>query len=125
MNKLLKHMEVETAGFIDGQSYEPGALLLEAIIACSEKPGQLVYRKGIRIEGGLSKWILENHGIRLNPFQASKILRNYDLTIKRVDGVNQVYIDDVRHFIGVCFSVGIDDETVNKEAKRLNMEFDK
>jgi hypothetical protein len=125
MNRLLKHIEIETAGFIDGQSYEPGALLLEAIIHFSGVEGRLVYKKGVKIEGGLINWILDTHGKRLNAFQASKILRGYELTVKRVDGVNQVYIDDVRHFIGVCISVGIDDETVNKEAMRLNMELKK
>jgi len=41
------------------------------------------------------------------------------LKVKRSGGINRVYIDDIAQLVRICRSVGIEDEVVEEEARRL------
>ena len=113
IDALVERMKVDSESLEDSQAYEPGALLLEGILANSDEPGALKYSRGLPIEGRLIDWVFRNHRVQINPWQAAKLLRDLGFDVHRSQGVNCVFIRDASRLVKVCQEEGVDDEVLN------------
>lgn len=119
LTELWGRIQAASLDLREGQTYEPGPLLLQALIAHLEAGGKLKLRS-VRIEGELLKWVRDVHGKVINAWQAAKILRGYGLTIKRIGGPNHVAVDNIKALAQICRAVGIHDEVLEQEVERPN-----
>ena len=121
--ELLHRMKEESASVREGQTYETGPLILQAILAHSDSADEdvLRYSKGIQVEGRLLDWLFRTHHKQINPWQAAKLLKDYGFPVRKSRGVNCVFIEDIAHLVKLCRQEGIVDEVVEKEAKNLGL----
>lgn len=117
LESLWARLREATQSLVDGQQYEPGPIVVQALIYALTKEEQLVIRN-VQLEGDLVKIIQYDFGHNLNPRQIAKILRGYGFKLKRIGGPNSV-IPDINTLVKVCKTIGIEDEAVNRAAQGL------
>lgn len=118
LTELWDKIQAASLDLREGQTYESGPLLLQALIAHLVVEGKLKLRS-VAVEGDLLKWVKDTHGKVINAWQAAKILRGYGLTVKRIGGPNHVVVEDIKALAHVCRKVGINDEVLDAEVRKL------
>lgn len=106
-----------TQSLIDGQQYESGPIVAQALISALTKDEELVIRN-VKLEGDLVKIIQYDFGHNLNSRQIAKILRGYGFELRRIGGPNSV-IPNINTLVKVCKTIGIEDEAVERAAKGI------
>jgi len=114
---IWERLRITTQDFADGQSYEPGPIVVQALLSCLTVNEQIQLRN-VRLEGDLVKKIQYDFGYNLNSRQVAKILRNYGFTLRRIGGPYSV-IPDLNTLVKVAKLIGIEDEALNKAAAGL------
>ena len=118
LEAVWEKLSIATVDFADGQSYEPGPIVFQALLSCLTIDEQIKLRN-VRLEGELVKKIQYEFGYNLNSRQVAKILRNYGFTLKRHGGPYSV-IPDLKTLVRVANTIGIEDEALKKAAAGLN-----
>lgn len=114
---LWDRLREATQNLKDGQSYEPGPIVVQALISALTKNEEIVIRN-VRLEGDLLKIIQYDFGHNLNSRQAAKILRAYGFELRRIGGPYSV-IPNIRKLVEVCEAIGIEDEAVRRAGEGL------
>lgn len=117
LKELWIRLKEATQNLKDGQSYEPGPIVVQALISALTKNGNLAI-KNVKLEGELVRIIQYDFGHNLNSPQIARILRGYGFTLKRIGGPYSV-IPDINTLVKVCKAIGIEDEAVEKAAQKL------
>lgn len=117
LDPLWEKLREATKNLKDGQSYEPGPIVIQALIGALTKNEELLIRN-VKLEGDLVKIIQYEYGHNLNSRQIAKILRGYGFELRRIGGPYSV-IPDINTLVKVCKTIGIEDEAVEKAAKGL------
>ena len=117
LDPLWEKLREATKNLKDGQSYEPGPIVVQALISALTKNDELLIRN-VKLEGDLVKIIQYEFGHNLNSRQVAKILRGYGFELRRIGGPYSV-IPDINTLVKVCRTIGIEDEAVEKAAKGL------
>jgi hypothetical protein len=117
LEPLWERLRLATTDFTDGQSYEPGPLVVQALLSCLTVDEQIVIRN-VKLDGDLVKKIQYEFGENLNSRQIAKILRNYGFTLTRIGGPFSV-IPDLKTLVKVTRAIGLDDEALKKAAENL------
>jgi len=120
LEPLWERLRLATIDFTDGQSYEPGPLVVQALLSCLTKDEKLVI-SNVSLEGELVKKIQYEFGENLNSRQIAKILRNYGFTLTRIGGPFSV-IPDLKTLVKVTRAIGLDDEALKKAAENLKVD---
>ena len=114
LDLLWENLHVVSESLRDGQSYEAGPIVVQALIHALTKEDNLIIRN-VKLEGDLVKVIQYEFGRNLNSRQIAKILRNYGFELRRIGGPYSV-IPDIKTLVKVCRTIGIEDELVEKAA---------
>lgn len=114
---IWERLRITTLDFADGQSYEPGPIVVQALLSCLTDNEQIKLRN-VRLEGDLVRKIQYDFGHNLNSRQVAKILRNYGFTLRRIGGPYSV-IPNLNTLVKVAKIIGIEDEALNKAAAGL------
>jgi hypothetical protein len=114
---LWDRLREATQSLKDGQQYEPGPIVVQALISALTKNEDLVI-KNVRIEGELLKIIQYDFGFNLNSRQVAKILRGYGFELRRIGGPYSV-ISDINTLVKVAKLIGIEDDAVDRAAKGI------
>jgi len=101
----------------DGQSYEPGPIVVQALLRALTKNEEIEIRN-VKIEGDLLRIIQYEFGFNLNSRQVAKILRGYGFELRRIGGPFSV-IPDINTLVRVCQTIGIEDDALERAAKGL------
>lgn len=117
IDPLWERLTEATLSLKDGQSYEPGPIVVQALISALTKDEELVI-KNIKLDGELVKIIQYDFGHNLNSRQIAKILRGYGFELKRIGGPYSV-VPDINTLVKVCKVIGIEDDAVDKAAKGI------
>lgn len=114
LSLLWERLHTVSESLRDGQSYEAGPIVVQALIHALSKDDNLIIRN-VKLEGDLVRIIQYEFGRNLNSRQIAKILRNYGFKLKRIGGPYSV-IPDIKTLVKVCRTIGIEDELVEKAA---------
>ena len=101
----------------DGQLYEPGAVVLQALVRALTKEGAIVI-KTVPIEGRLKQIIQYDFGLTLHNHQIAFILREHGFVLKRSGGPTAVF-PDLRTLVRACDAIGLHDEAVERASAGL------
>ena len=119
LDDLWAKLRHDSVNLREGQNYEPGPIVVQALISALMKNGQLLVNK-VKIEGTLTRIIQQDFGHALGNRQIAQILRGYGFEVKRIGGPNWV-IPNVERLYIVCRSIGLEDDAVNTTAKRMGI----
>jgi len=117
LEPLWERLRLATTDFTDGQAYEPGPIVVQALLSCLTINENMVI-KNVKLEGELVKKIQYEFGYNLNSRQVAKILRSYGFTLKRIGGPFSV-VPDLKTLIKVALAIGLEDEALERIAKGL------
>lgn len=115
LDSLWERLREATNSLKDGQSYEAGPIVLQALIFALTRNDNLIIRN-VKLEGELLRIIQYDFGRNLNSRQVAKILRGYGFQLRRIGGPYSV-IPDIKTLAKVCKVVGIEDELVERAAQ--------
>ena len=114
LKPLFESLLLATRDLADGQSYEPGPIIVQALLRALTNNEQIALRN-VKLEGDLIKIIQYEFGFNLNSRQVAKILRGYGFELRRIGGPYSV-IPDINTLVKVCNTIGIEDEALNRAA---------
>lgn len=119
LEPLFERLRLATKDFADGQQYEPGPIVVQALLSCLTTNENLTI-KNVKLEGELVKKIQYEFGLNLNSRQVAKLLRSYGFTLKRIGGPFSV-VPDLNTLVKVCNAIGLEDDALDRAAKGLKI----
>ena len=117
LEPLWHRLLTATRDLADGQSYEPGPIVFQALLSCLMNNEEIILHN-VKLEGDLVKKIQYEFGYNLSSRQIAKILRNYGFTLKRIGGPFSVE-PDFNTLVKVAKTIGLEDEALERAAAGL------
>lgn len=118
LEPLWERLLMATRDLADGQSYEPGPIVVQALLSALTNEKEEIVIRNVKIEGELVKKIQYEFGHNLNNRQVAKILRGYGFQLRRIGGGYRI-IPDINTLVKVTKAIGLEDEALERAAKGL------
>jgi len=114
------HMRLADAAVKDGQTWEPSALVIKALLAILADRGygdSLDYSKPIKIDKDLGTRLRSDYQESLHPRKVTKIIRDQGFALRTSGGVTVIDIN-LNTLAAACIRFGIKDELLEKALKQ-------
>lgn len=114
------HMRLADAAVKDGQTWEPSALVIKALLAVLAERGSgtsLDYSKPVKVDKDLVTRLRSDYQISMHPRKVTKIVRDQGFRLRSSGGIIVIDID-LNTLAAACIRFGIEDELLEKALKQ-------